>query len=92
MAAASVAAQTPRRVGSRIFSVWFGHHLFGVNIGGGKINNPAVTLCCCRRLTARPRLPAHRTLRKILAIGFKAWDMCETFDYMPSQYITFRWE
>jgi len=23
---------------------------------------------------------------------FKAWDMSGTFDYMPSQYITFRWE
>jgi len=39
MAAASVAAQTPQGVRSRIFSVWFDHHLFGVSIGGGKINN-----------------------------------------------------
>ncbi len=23
---------------------------------------------------------------------YKAWDMSATFDYMPSQYITFRWE
>jgi len=23
---------------------------------------------------------------------FKAWDASATFDYMPSQYITFRWE
>ncbi len=24
--------------------------------------------------------------------GAKAWDVSGTFDYMPSQYITFRWE
>jgi len=23
---------------------------------------------------------------------FKAWDASATFDYMPSQYVTFRWE
>jgi hypothetical protein len=23
---------------------------------------------------------------------YQAWDMSRTFDYMPSQYITFRWE
>ena len=23
---------------------------------------------------------------------FKAWDISGTYDYMPSQYITFRWE
>jgi len=23
---------------------------------------------------------------------YKAWDISTTFDYMPSQYITFRWE
>jgi len=23
---------------------------------------------------------------------YKAWDMSGTFDWMPSQYITFRWE
>jgi hypothetical protein len=23
---------------------------------------------------------------------YKAWDMTATYDYMPSQYITFRWE
>jgi len=23
---------------------------------------------------------------------FKAWDISATYDYMPSQYITFRWE
>ena len=23
---------------------------------------------------------------------YKAWDASATFDYMPSQYITFRWE
>ena len=23
---------------------------------------------------------------------YKAWDVSATFDYMPSQYITFRWE
>ncbi len=47
---------------------------------------------CCLRLTARPRPPARLTSPRSPGDPFKAWDISGTYDYMPSQYITFRWE
>ena len=52
----------------------------------------AAIWCCCPQSTARPQRLERRTLRRIPGDPYKAWDTSATFDYMPSQYITFRWE
>ena len=74
---------------------WFKRDTFGLTIGGGKINNPG------RYLVLLP--PINGETASSAAINspyftenpgdpFKAWDTSLTFDYMPKQWLTFRWE
>ncbi len=74
---------------------WFKKDRYGLTIGGGQINNPG------RYLVLDP--PINGETAESAAINapyftgnpgdpFKAWDSSITFDYMPRQYITFRWE
>jgi hypothetical protein len=74
---------------------WFKKDMHGLTIGGGKINNPG------RYLVLLP--PINGETASSAAINapyftgnpgdpFKAWDMSVTYDYMPKQWITFRWE
>jgi hypothetical protein len=74
---------------------WFKKDTYGVTIGGGQINNPG------RYLVLLP--PINGETAPSAAINapyftgnpgdpFKAWDTSFTFDYMPRQWLTFRWE
>jgi Putative beta-barrel porin-2, OmpL-like. bbp2 len=74
---------------------WFDNDKYALTLGGGKINNPG------RYLVLIP--PINGATAPSAAINspyftenpgdpFKAWDASGTFDWMPSQYITFRWE
>ncbi len=74
---------------------WFDRDRYALTLGGGKINNPG------RYLVLIP--PINGATAQSAAINspyftgnpgdpFKAWDASGTFDWMPSQYITFRWE
>jgi Putative beta-barrel porin-2, OmpL-like. bbp2 len=75
--------------------MWFKKDTYGLTIGGGKINNPG------RYLVLLP--PINGETAPSAAINapyftgspgdpFKAWDTSITYDYMPKQWITFRWE
>jgi len=74
---------------------WFKKDTHGLTIGGGMINNPG------RYLVLLP--PINGETAPSAAINapyftgnpgdpFKAWDMSVTYDYMPKQWLTFRWE
>jgi hypothetical protein len=74
---------------------WFKKDTYGLTIGGGMINNPG------RYLVLLP--PINGETAPSAAINapyftgnpgdpFKAWDMSVTYDYMPRQWLTFRWE
>jgi hypothetical protein len=74
---------------------WFKKDRYGLTVGGGQINNPG------RYLVLDP--PINGETAESAGINapyftgnpsdpFKAWDSSITFDYMPRQYITFRWE
>jgi hypothetical protein len=74
---------------------WFKKDTYGLTIGGGQINNPG------RYLVLVP--PINGETASSAAINapyftgnpgdpFKAWDTSVTFDYMPRQWLTFRWE
>jgi hypothetical protein len=83
-------------IGYMIYNrMWFKKDLYGLTIGGGQINNPG------RYLVLLP--PINGETASSAAINapyftgnpgdpFKAWDSSITFDYMPKQWITFRWE
>ncbi len=75
--------------------MWFKKDTFGLTVGGGQINTPG------RYLVLDP--PINGETAPSAAINapyftgnpgdpFKAWDSSLTFDYMPRQWLTFRWE
>jgi hypothetical protein len=74
---------------------WWHKDMFALTLGGGQINNPG------RYLVLIP--PINGETAGSAAINspyftgnpgdpFKAWDTSATFDYMPRQWVTFRFE
>jgi hypothetical protein len=75
--------------------MWFKKDRYALTVGGGQINNPG------RYLVLDPPINGETASSAGISAPyftgnpsdpFKAWDSSVTFDYMPSQYITFRWE
>jgi hypothetical protein len=74
---------------------WFHRDLFGITIGGGQINNPGRYLVLLPPINGETAVTASTNspyFTENPGNPFKAWDSSITFDYMPKQYITFRWE
>jgi Putative beta-barrel porin-2, OmpL-like. bbp2 len=74
---------------------WFHNDLFGLTIGGGEINNPGRYLVLLPPINGETAISAATNspyFPENPGDPFKAWDSSITFDYMPKQYITFRWE
>ncbi len=75
--------------------MWFHHDLFGLTLGGGKINNPGRYLVLVPPINGATAVTAASSAPYFTGNPgdpFKAWDSSITFDYMPKQYITFRAE
>ncbi|MGH9712391.1 MAG: outer membrane beta-barrel protein [Candidatus Acidiferrales bacterium] len=71
---------------------WFHRDLFGVTLGGGKINNPGRYLVLLPPINGATASSGTPYFTENPGDPYKAWDASATLDYMPSQYITFRWE
>ncbi len=71
---------------------WFHKDLYGLTLGGGKINNPGRYLVLLPPINGATAASGTPYFTENPGDPFKAWDVSGTFDYMPSQYITFRWE
>ena len=71
---------------------WFHKDLFGLTFGGGQINNPGRYLVLLPPINGATAFTGTPYFTESPGDPFKAWDASATFDYMPSQYITFRWE
>jgi Putative beta-barrel porin-2, OmpL-like. bbp2 len=74
---------------------WFHRDLFGLTVGGGQINNPGRYLVLLPPINGETAITAATNspyFTENPGNPFKAWDSSVTFDYMPKQYITFRWE
>ncbi|HXW13961.1 MAG TPA: outer membrane beta-barrel protein [Terriglobia bacterium] len=74
---------------------WLNRDKYGCTVGGGKINNPGrylVLLPPIDGLTAPTAAANSPYFTENPGDPFKAWDSSVTFDWMPKQYITFRWE
>jgi len=74
---------------------WFHRDIFGLTIGGGQINNPGRYLVLIPPINGETAVTAATNSPYFSGNPgdpFKAWDSSITFDYMPKQYITFRWE
>lgn len=71
---------------------WFHHDLFGLTLGGGRINNPGRYLVLLPPINGATAASGTPYFTENPGDPFKAWDSSVTWDYMPKQYITFRWE
>jgi len=72
--------------------LWFHKDLYGFTLGGGKINNPGRYLVLLPPINGATAISGTPYFTENPGDPYKAWDASATFDYMPSQYITFRWE
>jgi putative OmpL-like beta-barrel porin-2 len=71
---------------------WFDHDRYALTLGGGRINNPGRYLVLLPPINGATAASGTQYFTENPGDPFKAWDASATFDYMPSQYITFRWE
>jgi len=72
--------------------LWFHKDSFGLTIGGGKINNPGRYLVLLPPINEATAASGTPYFTENPGDPYKAWDASGTFDWVPSQYITFRWE
>jgi hypothetical protein len=74
---------------------WFHKDLYAITVGGGQINNPGRYLVLLPPINGEGAVSAATNspyFTENPGDPFKAWDSSITFDWMPKQYITFRWE
>ncbi len=72
--------------------LWFARDRYGLTIGGGQINNPGRYLVLLPPINGATAASGTPYFTENPGDPYKAWDVSGTFDWMPSQYITFRWE
>jgi TolA-binding protein len=75
--------------------VWTNHDHNGFTLGGGQLNNPG------RYLVLLPPINGESASSSAINAPyftgnpgdpFKAWDVSATYDYMPVEWLTWRWE
>jgi Putative beta-barrel porin-2, OmpL-like. bbp2 len=74
---------------------WFHKDLYGLTIGGGQIDNPGMYLVLVppiNGMTATSAALNSPYFQMNSGDQFKGWDSTVTFDYMPRQWFTWRWE
>jgi hypothetical protein len=92
-AAGQIVAYKQSFLGYMIYNRWWFHKdRYGFTLGGGEINNPGRYLVLLPPIDGATATSGTPYFTENPGDPFKAWDMSATYDYMPSQYITFRWE
>jgi hypothetical protein len=71
---------------------WFHKDLFGVTLGGGVLDNPGRYLTLLPPINGATAVSGSPYFATYPGSIYKAWDSTVTFDWMPSQFITFRFE
>lgn len=72
--------------------VWFDKDRYAVTVGGGAINNPGRYLVLLPPINGATAISGTPYFTENPGDPYKAWDMQTTFDFMPSQFVTFRSE
>lgn len=72
--------------------LWFDHNIFGLTVGGGVMTNPGRYLVLTPPINGATAFTLSPYFTQNPGDKFKAWDTTETFDYMPTQNVTFRIE
>ena len=71
---------------------WFDHDRFAVTLGGGQINNPGRYLVLLPPINGATAFSGTPYFTENPGDPFRAYDGSITFDWMPSQFVTFRTE
>jgi hypothetical protein len=71
---------------------WFHKDLYAVTIGGGAMDNPGRYLTLLPPINGATAVSGSPYFPEAPGKPYKAWDSTVTFDYMPSQFVTFRFE
>jgi hypothetical protein len=71
---------------------WFHRDRFAMTIGGGVLDNPGRYLTLLQPINGATAVSGSPYFPEVPGTKYKAWDSTVTFDYMPSQFITFRFE
>jgi Putative beta-barrel porin-2, OmpL-like. bbp2 len=71
---------------------WFNRDKYAFTLGGGKMDNPGRYLTLLPPINGATAVSGSPYFPGVPGSIYKAWDSTATFDYMPSQYITFRFE
>ncbi len=71
---------------------WFKHDHYGVTVGYGVLDNPGRYLTLLPPINGADAISGSPYFPASPGTPYKAWDTLATFDWMPKQYITFRWE
>ena len=80
-------------VGYMAYNRWWWHKdLFALTLGGGQINNKGRYLTLVLPVNGADAVSGTPYFPSYPGAPFHAWDGTATFDWMPSQFVTFRWE
>jgi len=71
---------------------WFKNDHYGVTVGYGVLDNPGRYLTLLPPINGADAISGSPYFPASPGTPYKAWDTLATFDWMPKQYITFRWE
>jgi hypothetical protein len=71
---------------------WFHKDLFGLTLGGGAITNPGRYLVLIPPINGATAFSGTPYFTANPGDKYRAWDASLTFDYMPTQFSTFRFE
>ena len=71
---------------------WFARDRYGLTLGGGAMDNPGRYLVLLPPINGATAFSGTPYFTENPGQPFKAWDASITFDYMPDQFTTFRFE
>jgi hypothetical protein len=71
---------------------WFHKDRYGLTLGGGVLDNPGRYLTLLQPIDGASAVSGSPYFPAYPGSIYKAWDSTVTFDYMPSQFVTFRAE
>jgi hypothetical protein len=70
----------------------FHHDKFGITVGGGVLDNPGRYLVLLPPINGADAVSGSPYFQGYPGAKYKGWDSTVTFDWMPSQFTTFRFE
>ncbi len=71
---------------------WFHKDLFGLTVGGGVLDNPGRYLTLLPPINGATAVSGSPYFPSYPGAIYKAWDSTVTADWMPTEFITFRFE